>query len=60
LKGEDKGDMNMLLTITELQKIIEKNEWVELEADTIIIKDVQANQFGWLTSGKPQMSTVEE
>ncbi len=50
----------MLLTITELQKIIEKNEWVELEADTIIIKDVQANQFGWLTSGKPQMSTVEE
>ena len=62
IKQEEKT-MTKLLTISEINSMLANQKFVDFgSTNVIIIQDpiVPENQFGWVTSGKPQMSPVEE
>ena len=55
--------MTKLLTVSEITALLANQKFVDFgSTNVIIIQDpiLPPNQFGWVTSGKPQMSPVEE
>jgi hypothetical protein len=60
---QEEKNMTKLLTVSEITNMLANQKFVDFGAtNVIIIQDpiVPPNQFGWVTSGKPQMSPVEE